>query len=495
MSSSLENYKFSRWFHTSHSLFQLLLVMTLFLGVNIFALSHFHRFDLTENQKYTLSPETVSYLRSLKQPIQLTLTYSSDSEGGVNDSYFQDIRNLVREYEFTAQRLDNPLISSEFINVFQQRSRAQELVDKYGLSQPNLLIVSSDNKHRVITPDEFYEMEGMERKAFKGEQVFTSAILDVSSPRRQTLYFLQGHEERDIEDVDPIGGFSQLAQELTQRNFELRKLDLTTNNASIPEDADLIIIAGPRHPLLAREVNLLKDYLDKRAGRVLVMLDPAVNANLGDLFYDWGVLADDMIVLDNGSDANVSGGDLLIRRFDPDHPITASFARNSLAVLVGLCRPIRFDSGAPLDDRLTVTPLLGGSKTSWGERYYRDENRIGFDPKVDLPGPVPIGVVAERRLASELGIDLPGGRLIVFGSSDITTNSRLSVLGNFSLFLNSVHWAIDRNNLLSIAPRPIDTLHITLSQDQMTRLRWFIVLLLPGITALFGLIVYWMRRS
>ncbi|MCZ6675025.1 MAG: GldG family protein, partial [Verrucomicrobia bacterium] len=453
--SNLENFKFSRWFNLGHSLFQFILVITLFVGLNTLSVIHFKRYDITEDRKYSLSPETVSYIQGVSEPIRIIVTQSADENDSDLGAYYTDIKNLVKEYEYAAQVKGAGPILSEYINVFQQRRLAQELVEEFGINQANLVIFASENKHRVITPDELYQSEGMEKTAFRGEQVFTSALLDVSSPKGIAIYFLKGHGERDILSVDPIAGLSQLTQELKQRNFEIDTLDLTGAEARVPDDADLLVLAGPKQPLMAREVTILKDYLNENAGRLIILVDPAVNNNLGDLFYQWGILAEDMVVLDNGPDYMMSGGDFLLRRFDPDHPITESFAKNSLSVLVGLSRPIRADIGAPLDDRLTVTPIVGGSETSWGERFYRDEAQIGYQPNVDLPGPVSIVVVSERSISSDLGIDIPGGRLVVFGTSDLITNSRLAVLGNFTLFLNTLNWALDRNNLLSIAPKPI----------------------------------------
>ena len=120
---------------------------------------------------------------------------------------------------------------------------------------------------------------------------------------------------------------------------------------------------------------------------------------------------------------------------------------------------------------------------------------MGYDEGVDLKGPVSIVVVSERSVSSDLGIDIPGGRLVVFGSSELITNSRLTILGNFTLFLNTINWSLDRNNLLSIDPKPIQKLHITLSQEEMTKLRLAILLILPGCCALFGTFVYWLRRT
>ena len=493
--SQLENFKVSRWVNRSHSFVQFILVITLFLGLNLLSITHFKRYDITEDNKYALSPETISYIQELTEPVRIIVTQNADANDSELGNYYADIKNLVKEYEYAAQLSGAGPIQSEYINVYQQRRLAQELVEEFGISQPNLVIFASEKKHRAIVLDELYESEGMEKTAFRGEQIFTSALLDVSSANGNTIYFIQGHGERDLNSVDPIAGMSQLTQQLEQRNFELKSLDLTSSDARVPDDADLLVLAGPKQPLLAREVNILKDYLNDQAGRLIVLIDPATNNNLGNLFYQWGILAEDMLVLDSGPDYNMNGGDLLLRRFDPEHPFTKSFSANSLSVLVGLSRPIRVDIGAPIDDRLSVRPIVGGSSTSWGERFYRDESQLGYNQNVDLAGPVSVVVVSERSISSDLGIDIPGGRLVVFGASDLITNNRLTVLGNFTLFLNTLNWALDRNNLLSIAPKPIEKLHITLSQEEMNKLQLAILLIMPGCSILFGTFIYWLRRS
>ncbi len=493
--SKFEDFKVSRWIHTSHSVFQFLLVCCFFIGLNTLSLTHFKRFDLTENRMFSLSPETISYIEELNEPIRIIVTRSTNENSSDLDSFYQDVENLVKEYVYEAQRAGKGPIEAEFVNVFQQTLLAQQLADEFGINQPNLIIFASENKHRIITPDEIYKMEEMEKTAFRGEQVFTSALLDVSRPQNTTIYFLKGHGELDIANVDPISGLSQLTEELRQRNFTINTLDLTPANSRIPDDADLLVLAGPQQPLLAREVTILKDYLAESAGRLVILIDPGINNNLGDLFYQWGILAEDMVVLDSGPDFIMNGGDLLLRRFDSEHPITESMAKNSQSVVVGFSRPIRADIGAPLDDRLSVLPIVGGSETSWGERFYRDENEIGYNEEVDLKGPVSIAVVSERSISSDLGIDIPGGRMVVFGTSNLITNSRLNVLGNLTLILNTFNWSLDRNNLLSIAPRPIDRLHITLSQQEMKKLRLALWFLLPGCSAIFGTFIYWLRRS
>ena len=219
--SQLENFKFSRWFNAGHSVFQFVLVITFFVGLNTLSLIHYKRYDITEDRKYALSPESISYVQEIEEPIRIIVTQSTDESNSDLGSYYTDVKNLLKEYEYAAQIKNAGPIQSEFINVFEQRRRMQELVDEFGIGQPNVVIFASENKHRLVTPDELYVTEGMERKAFRGEQIFTSALLDVASPTGNKVYFLKGHGERDILSVDPISGISNLAQQLRQRNFDI----------------------------------------------------------------------------------------------------------------------------------------------------------------------------------------------------------------------------------------------------------------------------------
>jgi ABC-type uncharacterized transport system involved in gliding motility auxiliary subunit len=149
---------------------------------------------------------------------------------------------------------------------------------------------------------------------------------------------------------------------------------------------------------------------------------------------------------------------------------------------------------------LQVTELLAtsstpsSSPTSWGEINYRTPGRPVFDPARDLRGPVMLATVAERKVDSRLGINLPGGRLIVFGNSDFVANHRIDQAGNFTLFLNAVSWALGRDSRLDIPARPVQRLKLTLSQEQLA-VASISILFGPCLAvALLGGIVYLVRR-
>jgi hypothetical protein len=61
--------------------------------------------------------------------------------------------------------------------------------------------------------------------------------------------------------------------------------------------------------------------------------------------------------------------------------------------------------------------------------------------------------------------------------------------------LNAINWAVDRDTQLAIPPRPIERFQLALSQQELLRLRYSLLLLVPGAALLLGIMVYWSRRT
>jgi ABC-type uncharacterized transport system involved in gliding motility auxiliary subunit len=278
---------------------------------------------------------------------------------------------------------------------------------------------------------------------------------------------------------------------LRERNYTLATLDLAVD-PDVPPDADLIVVPSPQASLLPEEVEKLRRYMSERNGRMIVLIDPGRRHGMEDLFYDWGVLADDMVVEDNGPDFRAQGGDLIIRRF-AEHPITDLLVDYQITALFGQPRPVRTDPGSLKDPRLKVDQIIGTSDQSWGERDYRTQKQIVFDEGRDLKGPISIATVSTRSAGTELGINIPGGRFVVFGNSDFITNNRLRAFGNRTLFFNSMNWALSKNRLLNIATRPLESYQVVMSDRDLKRLLLYFAII-PGATALYGLLIFLIRR-
>lgn len=491
--SGFSEFRLARRFRFVNRALQILLGLSAILALNFLASQYFQRIDLTETGSYTLAPESKAYIRELKRPVDIIITIPEDPDVPELTQIHNHLRKLLREYEAVGRQNGEELIRVEFVDVYRQRKRAQELANQYQLTQENIILVAMGDRSHEIRQAELYEVgkNQEEISGFRGEKAITSAIIEVASTDTEKVYFLVGHGEMRLDDVDRLRGLSQLGNFLRERNYELSTLDLTVAGR-VPDDADLLVIPSPQASLLPEEVEQLRRYMTERNGRMIVLLDPGRRHGMDDLFYDWGVLVEDSIVVDTGPDFRSQGGDLVIRRF-ADHPITKLLVDYQITALFGQPRPVRTDPASLDNERLSVVQLVGSSDQSWAERDFRVEEPIAFNEDRDLPGPISIATVSTRSTSSELGIDIPGGRLVVFGNSDFIANNRLRAFGNRTLFFNSLNWALTKNNLLNIATRPLESYQIVMSQSELNRLLIYYAAV-PTAAALFGMLIFFIRR-
>jgi hypothetical protein len=481
----------ARRFRAGNRALQIVLGLCLLLAVNFLASKYFGRVDLTETGSYTLAPESKAYIRGLENPVEIIVTIPEDPEVAELMQIHNLLRKLLREYEAAGRQNGGEIIRVEFVDIYRQRKRAQELSNKYQLSQENIILVASEGQSREIRQADLFEVAEGEISGFRGEKAITSAIIDVASTQTDTIYFLTGHGEMRLDDVDPLRGLSQLENFLRERGYALAALDLTAGKP-VPEDADLVVIPSPQASLLPEEVEALRRYMSERNGRIIATLDPGRRHGMDDLFYDWGILVDDRVVVDPGPDFRSQGGDLVIRRF-AEHPITQLLVDYQITALFGQPRPVRTDPASLQNEQLRVMQFIGSSEQSWGERDYRNQDPIVFDEGRDLPGPISIAALSTRSASSELGIHIPGGRMIVFGNSDFIANNRLRAFGNRTLFFNSINWALTKNNLLNIATRPLESYQVVMSQSDLNRLLIYYACVPAGV-AFLGFFVFFIRR-
>jgi hypothetical protein len=478
---------------TLNLVLQAILFMTLVGGLNYLAGNHAWRFDLTRYRKYSLSAETLSYLRELSRPISIVVTTDGKSED-------PEVKGLLREFVNATEGNPAGQVKVEYVDIYQDRRKSE----KYGIEQPGIVMVMSGDKRRALNVDsELYRVEDHVRKAFTGEQAVTAAILDVSNPERKKIYFLVGHGEMRPDDVDPANGLSMVRDQLRMRNYDVDTIELAASR-KVPADASLLVSVAPIDGFSAFEQEILRQYLGAGAGRLILFIKPGSQPGLGDLLLDdWGVLVDDDIVIDLGSDNMSEDGDLIIRAFAP-HPITQTLLDYKEALRIGSARSVRPLPGRPTGSGLTVVTLAATSTTAWGELDYRSRGVQTYTPGIDIKGlpqmdpPNRLGVaVASERVGvrADLPFSVPGGRIVVFGTGDMISNARITNAGALGMFLGAVNWTVGRDAALNVPSRPIERFQLSLGAGELARMRYALMLVLPGVAALLGMAVYWARRT
>ena len=94
-----------------------------------------------------------------------------------------------------------------------------------------------------------------------------------------------------------------------------------------------------------------------------------------------------------------------------------------------------------------LTSLIHTSKQSWGETDYAQSlsGEVQYDEGVDQPGPLTLAAAGDNAATS--------GRVVVFGNSLFATDQAFDAYGNGDIFMNSVDWSAQQDNLIQITPR------------------------------------------
>ncbi len=462
----------------------LILALTVILMINYLSFRHYHREDLSRTQLYTLSSKTTGMLENLEKPIAVTVFFQP---GNV---LYEDIHNLLREYQFHSARLN-----IQWVDPDRDIAQTEELAVKYQVTDPNVVVFDCDGRSKYVRVDEIATIDassGVDRIiAFKGEQAFSSAIQGVVQKTIPVVYFLTGHGERDIANFDRRIGFSGAAQLIERDNIEVKPLLLSTVK-QIPADCSTLIVAGASQSMSKSEADLISVWL-RRSGRLMVLTDAGQTSGLEKLLQEWGVLLHNDIVLD--PDRTLTGREVFVSAYNR-HPITAKLG--TTAAIFHLPRSVEPDYTQPKTtsaDRPQVTPLALSSKNSWSEAQ-PDRVPAKYDKDTDdVSGPVSMAAAVEKGdTTGLLDMQIRPSRMVVFGDSGFVSNSGLTG-GDTSLFMSSLNWLLDREQLMAIAPKKVDDTRLKLTREKIRLLSWSTVGVIPALAALLGTILWFRRRK
>jgi ABC-type uncharacterized transport system involved in gliding motility auxiliary subunit len=433
---------------------------------NFLAVRYSNRLDLTENQIFTLAPQSQEVVQSLEQPVDLVIFDALPNS--------QD-RQLLESYQRQGDQFNY-----EYVNPYDDPRKAQE----FGVTQPGSVYLDTGESQQFlqnISPEERLS-----------ERVITNALSQMASEQALTVYFTQGHREFPIDGSET--GFTQAASALEEQGYAVEPLDLTETE-DVPEDSSLVVVAGPAEEFFDAEVEALQNYLND-GGSVMLLIDPRTSPRLGSLLDDWGVTLDDRIVLDTSGAGQLVGlgpAAPLVTDY-PDHPITSDFGGGRS--FFPLVRPVNVEE-VP---NVTATPILESNPQSRAESV-TEEGELEFDPEAAPTGPYTLGVALSRPVAgAEADPENPDAppqeaRLVVIGNSTFATDGLFDQQLNGDVFLNAVNWLGQQNDAaLSIRPKEVTNRRIVMTVQQQIGLGVFSLLVLPVVGFALALVMWLKRR-
>ena len=450
-----------------------LVFLAIVVAVNYLSARQNKRWDLTANRQNSLSEQTIKVLQGLDAPAKFT---AFDQQTNLDR-----FRNRLEEYRYNSKQ-----VSVEYIDPDTRPVIAKEFdIQSYGT-----VVIDYKGRRERVTSDQ--------------EQELTNGLIKTVSGRERSVYFVQGHGEKDPTKTER-DGYSAVADALKRDNYKVEKLVLAQQK-DVPSDATAVIIAGPTSDLLPEETGALKRYLD-RAGKLMVLLDPSLTPkpaplqNVEGLLKEWAIGLGDNVVVDVSGATNEPS--IAVAASYPAHAITDRFATLTLYPLARSVDPV---SGG-VNGR-TAQPIVETSQRSWAES---DLSSLSGDKGVameadkgDKAGPIAIGAAVSVASQAPAAADAttkpaedapkPETRLVVFGDSDFATNAYGGIAGNPNLFANAVNWLAQQENLIAIRPKQASDRRVTMTARQQTMVFLASIFVMPALVFGAGVYTWWRRR-
>jgi ABC-type uncharacterized transport system involved in gliding motility auxiliary subunit len=436
----------------------ILLVLGVVGFVEALSARHSARLDLTENKRRSLSPQTVSVLRGLKTDVNVVGFFRSDQPGK------RVAEDLFKQYAGVAgKKLTWKIVDPD---------SDPALARRYGIESYGTIVLETKTRSEKVLDAE--------------EEKLTNGLVKVTREGKRTVYVVQGHGEHEIGNTDRPG-FSEAKGALEKSNYDVKPLVLA-RATTLPDDAAVVVIPGPRTDFFPPEIDALDGYLGK-GGKVLAMVDPPFPAKMQDgaikrFLARWGVDLGDNLVVELSPIGRLFGIGPevpIIQQYEP-HPITRDLA--GITTLFPLTRTVTPVKTLPAG--VNVQPLAKTSPESWGEtdRQALEQGTAKPDPQ-DPKGPLPVAVVVTKDKA----------RIVVYGTSNLVTNQFLNVQGNRDFFLNSVSWLAEEEDQITVRPKDTKQTPIFLSAQQGRVVALLPLVVLPGVVLAGGIVALIRRRS
>lgn len=316
------------------NILELILLLIVVVLVNLVGYYAYHRFDLTQEKRYTVSAGTKDYLKELKDVVYIKVFLGDKNL----PAGFRRLQKATRELldEFKVYGKQN--IEFEFVNPSEspdQKTRTEnyDALAKDGLLYFNVNSQQSDGSKtlQVIFPGAImtYRQHGQEYERvvnfFQGnlsgnitdasinksietlEYEFISGIRTVSRENTPTVGFIEGHGELDQYQV------ARLARAIG--DFYVVKRIEIAEQVSALDGCQAIVIADPKTRFSEKDKFIIDQFI-MRGGKVLWLVDAVkvdmgllasanetmgeINSavNLGDMIYSYGARINSNLIQD-----------------------------------------------------------------------------------------------------------------------------------------------------------------------------------------------------
>ena len=475
-----------------------ILIAGIIVVINLLGNEYHLRWDLTEDNQYTLSSATKDILNNLDEPVTVKAYFSKNLPPHVGKTR-QDFQDILVEYA----NLSDGQIQYEFIDPGSKESNEQDATQK-GI-QPVLINVREKDQVKqqkaflgaTVQLGEKSEVIPFVQPGAAMEYALSTAIKKIAIDKKPVIGFLQGHGEPSLMEM----GQARQQLDVLYESTEIRMTDST----NIPNHINTIALIRPTDSIPENHLRQLDDFL-ARGGRLFVAINrvtadfrslngASVTTGLESWLKQKGVEVVDNFIVDakcgSVSVPQQFGGFTLQANVSfPYVPVIGSFSNHPIvsgleAVMLEFASELKFNG----DSSINFIPLAFSSELSntlpapqfltfekeWSESDFTRQNII-------------VAAALEKKAETN------PYRIVVVSDGDFPINGspqqpkRLQP-DNVNLLSNSIDWLSDDTGLIELRTKGAVSRPIRQLDDSTKAIIKYSNFLLPILLAIgYGLL-------
>lgn len=445
------------------------------------------RLEMTGKDLFSLSDETKKLCGAVEQDVTLSfLTYEGQEDGYIETllNRYADLSSHIR-----VEKID-PRTNPGFL---------EKYVGEEGASA-NSVVCRTADRFRLVDYYEIYtyseelqqqmyyaymqtgSTDGISPDLFQGEMALTAAIDYVTAAELPTVYYVTGHGETAIADID-----ATMATLIEKENVSLQELNLL-RAGEIPEDAHALLFTIPTADLTKEETDLLRGYAEKGGKFLLLSGWKTVSAentpNLCEFLAEFGVEPVDGLVCDTGNYFTMVNY-YLMPTFNTSCSL-GSRVNSGLNFVLPYAQGIVKTETQP--EGVTVTDILKTSDGAYARMSISEENQSITKSSDDPDGPFMLGVEAERNA--------DGAKLLWYSSYYVAYSTSQGLpQGNSDLFIASLISLCGKTNSVTAGSQLSLTVEpLVVPEGSATVWGALLIGLVPAFILVCGITVFVRRR-
>lgn len=479
------------------------LILVIFVPINLIVGYKDKVYDMTPAKKYTLNDITVKLLDDTADKEIEVFFLMEELDGLKNNPEYLALYHTLTQLE----ERDNITLTCFNPDKNPEYSKILNPAEILRLEAGDVFVKCGDIIKRV-SHDKIFQSTSEGIVQYAGEELIAGAVKTCTDGTLPTIYFMQGHGEKSIED-----SYSTYASAVKANNYDAKDIDLS-KELRIPDNTAIIYLVAPQKDITDAEKTLLMDYLDN-GGSVSMLLPPCETngrfKNIEFILRKFGIEMDYNIVAESNPINQLENNEGVQdpRYFRVEYtPATDEFTEDlttdvNYAITNGIYIPgisnarsmtqlpdNQFENNGNFEVSSIVRNIVNAES-----KYTTESTAMGGDAET--------AAIANEKL-SNVQLDFgfysynksTGGKLFTIGSADMIDNDKVTydVSGTQFLTIISNTWLrdIDINMGIGNKSNAYDTMEFADAEDAKRVMTYTTVL--PIAIIIFGIIVWLKRR-